>query len=601
MRLALVAFLGLLLAQVPSPPAATGRIAGTVRNAETGVPLKDATVRLVPPEVPINAITDQDGKFVLDGVPAGSYSVVATLTGFAYPDPNPGTPYARGPYVNLGNGQRAEGVTVKLVPTVSISGRVLDKNGQPATSLSVLPAQKTYDANGIETVRPGGPARFGRTDENGDYRISGLLPGEYYIMAEASGVMPTYYPGFRSLREAVPVVVSSTDLGGIDFRIVSTEKYAVRFRVAGIFPMPKELNLVLQSPAGVAATGSATTVPIPADGWFSTPPLSPADYDLTIRWTDPPSEPNSPSTLAGRQKVSFTVVDRELELGTITMLPPVTVRGHVTFKSGGRFPLNILLQSTAFDSRPPSTNWWLSEENAFDISLVPEGPYTVGTSFLPEGQYLAAATYNNADVLGRKISINGTDGRLDLVFDGPPGKLSGVVVDAKNDPVDSATVVLLPPVDRRETLDNSLVARTDQTGRFTIDRVAPGEYTLLSWEIMPQYAYKNADWIKNYEARGRSPHRKKGRGVGIRPEGYSKESLSRRRPDGQARIRILAISARLATLILASGRNTAIQERCRLRPPEQKTESSVRKFKELKRGAASSAPLKGRRSHLRSR
>lgn len=501
MRLALLAFLGLLLSQEPTPPAtARGRIAGTVRNAETGVPLKDATVRLAGPIAvesnSISALTDIDGRFVLEGLPEGNYSVVATLTGFAYPDPNPGTPGPRGPEVNLGSGQRAENITIRLAPTLSISGRILDKDGKPATSLFVSPGQKAYDANGLETVRSWTSARL---NETGAYRISGLLPGEYYVSAAG-----TYYPGVGSLREAVPLVVSSTDLGGIDFRILSavTEKHGVRFRVRGIFPAPKELNLVLRSSGGFATAGPATTVPVPDDGWITMPPLLPADYDLTIQWTDSP-EDNSPPTVLGRHNVSFTVVDRDLDLGTINVQSPITVRGQVTFKSGERFPLNVILRSAAFDARVRASELMLNEDNMFSISLVTDGRYTVGTSFLPEGQYLAAATYNNVDVLGRRFPIQGTtDGRLDLVLDGPAGKLSGVVVDAKSEPVGSATVVLLPPIDRRDTLDSSFVARTDQTGRFTIDRVAPGDYTVLALEVMPQYAYKNADWIKNYETRG---------------------------------------------------------------------------------------------------
>jgi len=203
-------------------------------------------------------------------------------------------------------------------------------------------------------------------------------------------------------------------------------------------------------------------------------------------------------------KDAQVTIDGPHDLTAITTTQrPVTVKGQVTFKTGERYPLNVFLQSTASDARARNSDWWLNEDNVFSISLVTEGRYTVGTSSLPEGQYLAAATYNNVDVLGRRFPIRGaTDGRLDLVLDGPTGKLYGVVVDAKSEPVGSATVVLLPPVDRRDTLDSSFVARTDQTGRFTINRVAPGEYTVLALEVMPQYAYKNADWIKNHETRG---------------------------------------------------------------------------------------------------
>jgi hypothetical protein len=498
MRLVTALLLGLLLAQQPEPPSTgSGRIAGIVRDAETGAPLKDATVRVAPPNTEVSVSTDSDGRFVLNNLRPGRYYISATLAGFGPLDSSLAFP--RGAYVNLAGGQRVEGIILKLAETLSLSGKIVDANGNPARSVMVTPRQKQYNSSGTETLMTV-RALSGRTEDNGAYRISGLLPGEYYVMTSNLGAL-TYYPGVRSVNEAVPVLITKTDVTGIDFRMLPEEKHSVRFQIAGIHPIPKEINLVLQSSNAFAPTFPAQTLPTPADGWFTIPSLPPADYNLAIQWADPPENENGPATLAGRQIVSFTVVDRNLDLGLVVIQPPTMVKGKVTFKSAPPFSINIILSLTALDTR--HSNWWLDSNNAYSISFVPAGRYTVGTSALPEGQFLAAATYNGIDVLGRRFAVDASSApELDIVIDGPAGKVSGTAIDPKSSPVSNALVVMLPPADRREALDNSSVARTDQSGRFTFDRVPPGDYRLLSVTNMPENAYKNADWLKNYETRG---------------------------------------------------------------------------------------------------
>ena len=113
---------------------------------------------------------------------------------------------------------------------------------------------------------------------------------------------------------------------------------------------------------------------------------------------------------------------------------------------------------------------------------------------------IASAVFNGTDVLGKEITIEGAqDQILDVVFEAPAGSVTGIVRDAKGDPFADATVVLLPSADRRQGMPASSVVLTDKDGRFSFARVAPGDYSLFAWDAVPANAYRNADWLREYE------------------------------------------------------------------------------------------------------
>jgi iron complex outermembrane receptor protein len=67
--------------QVPTPPASTGSIVGTVVDAESGDPLAAATVRIL--EAHGVEIVRGDGRFEFQGLPPGTYTLTAGRLGYA--------------------------------------------------------------------------------------------------------------------------------------------------------------------------------------------------------------------------------------------------------------------------------------------------------------------------------------------------------------------------------------------------------------------------------------------------------------------------------------------------------------------------------------
>ena len=99
-----------------SPQAAgTGSVSGVVRAAATGAPVARARVTLASSaiDMPRVAITSGDGRYTFDKLPAGSYTVQASGSGYAaqFHGQRPsGSPTA----VQLGEAQRVERIDIDL-------------------------------------------------------------------------------------------------------------------------------------------------------------------------------------------------------------------------------------------------------------------------------------------------------------------------------------------------------------------------------------------------------------------------------------------------------------------------------------------------------
>ena len=68
-----------------TPRAAAGRVTGTVTDAATGKPVSYATVAVLNAATgsPVNGgVCGDDGKFVLPGIPAGTYTVQVSFLGY---------------------------------------------------------------------------------------------------------------------------------------------------------------------------------------------------------------------------------------------------------------------------------------------------------------------------------------------------------------------------------------------------------------------------------------------------------------------------------------------------------------------------------------
>jgi hypothetical protein len=73
-----------------------------------------------------------------------------------------------------------------------------------------------------------------------------------------------------------------------------------------------------------------------------------------------------------------------------------------------------------------------------------------------------------------------------------------------------ASVVLVP--DGKDRGQPSAYQRTvtDQSGRFAMRNVVPGDYTIFSWEQIDRGAYFDPEFLARYEDRGKAVHVEEG-------------------------------------------------------------------------------------------
>jgi hypothetical protein len=257
-------------------------------------------------------------------------------------------------------------------------------------------------------------------------------------------------------------------------------------RLASATPIPPTLGFTVRGAPGTVhrAIGDETHL-------FEKVP--PGSYNILM------SCPQQ-SDCAISQPVRVDVVDKDVDLGTVALKPGVSITGRIVTNA----TLPERFAGTVVVDCPPNSfvrckGVDVSTNGTFTFGTVREGPYHLWVQDLPAGLYIEAVRYGGKDVLGSGLVIDGVPQPLEVVISGPPGGIEGLVRNAKGEPVPGTEVVLVPSVDRRGNPYLYFLATTDQTGSFSIPNVTPGDYSVFAWETLPNYAYKNAGWLKDYE------------------------------------------------------------------------------------------------------
>ncbi len=516
----------LALAQAPPKP---GLVEGTVTHSLTGAPILRAHVALrgVGPQAKsYGALTNTEGKFSIAGVFPGTYRAAAERVGFFAPAEAGGRTTIE---VALGAGEKKDDLKFRLAPLGSISGRVVDAEGEPVEAALV-----TIDTRQISSASP-----HESTDDQGRFRLGGLLPGRYRVKAAPASVLPTppeirtdgtvevryaptYYGGVMEYKAAARIEVGTGhDVTGIEIPLRGIPMVRISGRVIGVSPEARAVGLMFSQ-----TTGTSSRLGVKNDGTFEVWNVDPGKYFLTAVWG------------SGNQRVQTAPVNVEigqsnLEHIELRVVPPSPLTGQVVFedeparpqasKSGqggrsgetGEPKLELRTVDPGMFANPVRAD--VAADGSFHLAGVAAARYRVMLSWT--SGYVKAITLGQHAAEGNVLDLrNGAAGAaLTVLVSAAFGTVSGTVADDSG-PVAGARVALVR--DDFVSLGDVTFASTDAAGSYTIDHVRPGKYRIAAIEDNDTAArWGNLDDYEDIVAR-----------IEVQPKDKVTQELRRHRP-----------------------------------------------------------------------
>ena len=288
------------------------------------------------------ATTDDSGEFRFADVKPGRYRLNAGKAGFLDGAYGASEPRNNGSILKVDAGDHTRDLTLLLSPGASISGRVLDPDGDPVPEGTVVlwgrRAGKTHRSYSSGTNRAG------------EYELDGLSAGTYYVSAEAgpwgyavpglpvdgSGKitklrdLATFFPAALSLADAQAITVEAgQEQSGIDIRIQRGLTFGLKGKIAGASGPSSQYTLSATAVNGAGWTSERGTI-LP-NGDFSFNQLPPGKHRLVL-WKGA-----SGADIVGKAEVN--VADQDLVGVTIAPYKPAEIRIRVVIEGEEDKPL----------------------------------------------------------------------------------------------------------------------------------------------------------------------------------------------------------------------------------------------------------------------
>lgn len=497
----------------PGPAQAGATIRGRVVAAATRQPLHRVrvTLRASDPNGPAT-VTDTGGVFELRNVPPGTYTLTAARAGYLTIQYGQRRPRESGRSFDIKSGDLLEGIDLAMYKGGVISGRVIDETGEPTPNVRVEAVELRY----MRGRRVAVAAKITTTNDAGEYRLSGLDPGQYQVRASTSDVWEsddgkntyvyalTYFPGVTAAErpESVTVAVGQ-EASGTDLRLVPGPAAGITGMLVGANgePMAGEvinLDRVTRGTGGALASagfgGSART---DAKGAFAIPKLAAGEYMLHAGGqTDHAALPvllnpgeTRAVTLTPRRATAIAGAIRTDD-GTPVPFPPARLRVDPILANAE----SALPVWGAPGAEAPRADW------TFRISGV-NGAYLFRLTGLPGDWALQAVTVGDRDFTDTPLTV--TAGApdvtgLQLVLTHNGARLSGTVADGAGAPAPDASVILFAEDAARWTLASRYikVARPDNAGKFTIAGVLPGVYRVAAREGVTDGQWEDPEFLQ---------------------------------------------------------------------------------------------------------
>jgi phage gp45-like len=464
-------------------------LSGTVVNSLTGEPVRRALVQ-VSDGNSAAAVTDNTGHFQLSGLKEGQAFVSVMKPGFDDAD----TPQTNVVQV----GKDAPAVILKIAPAAVISGRVTTSDEQPLEGFQIrLIAKQNVEGRASWVNLP----NQGRTDDEGEYRISGLSAGTYYIVvdpgtdtrlsqrgvpnAREEGFPKVFYPGVPELSAATPLEVSAGREVEANF-VVSPEPI---YHVSG--------EVITQ---GEAVSGLTFTRRVGND----------EDYTQLVGVQDGRFDGKLP---AGSYEVSGLINSGPIQVATTgasVMVSSDSANVHVQLAPAASVPVELIAEtgpagaerSARMDGGIPGIvislvptgsmrrqmNWWTGQR--LGIQNVRSGTYTLQVQSFNEW-WVKSAKCGGVDLLTDDLTVvdGGSSAPIEITMGNDGASVNGSVAPAGN-----AAVFVVQPRGKK----NFVKIAPEEQGNFSISGLPPGDYAVVAIDHGDQIEYANPEVMNSY-------------------------------------------------------------------------------------------------------
>jgi hypothetical protein len=515
------------LLQAPAPsPYQLFRISGVVVSAVNGQPISRAQLSIGSPKFPDSPRTvsaSDDGRFVFENLPAGTYQLTARRKGYIQQAYKQHDSFSTG--IVVGPGLNTDNLRFELRPAASISGQILDEMNDPVRNAQVMLMRQGLRSGRSATWRQGQIT----TDDEGHYHFGHLTPGNYLVAVSAG---PWYA---RYFRQYTPRFDPNSGQPVHDGRTGADPLFDVTYPIT-FFSNAQDISAAspITLHPGDAATADITLQPIPglhliirspssgesnaserfwanvtqhvadgleehvqaqsqeiAPGVIEVSGLPPGRFTLALN----SSKGNESTT---RSQVLQVIQDSEINASEA--LPSSSISGVIKKDDGSPFsrPVNLQLRASTTQAVLVAQSDANGEFALRQGQNVVPGTYEVT---VPGAFAIRSLTAEGAKVSGHSVEIGpGQNVRLSVVVAQGTGQIKGVALKTGK-PIDGVMIVLVPqdPEHNRELVRRD---QSDSDGSFNLFGILPGKYTLIALENAWDSDWSGAALIQKYLAAG---------------------------------------------------------------------------------------------------
>jgi hypothetical protein len=459
--------------------------------------------------------TDAEGNFRLTDLPPAAYTLFVSAPGYVTPFSS--AQAAEAPVYRIG-----ESATITLAKGSVITGRVTDANGEPIPSLTVR-AFRVRDAEG-RSVAPALTGRDRPTDDRGIYRLYGLAPGTYIVMAaglnrvgrpsEHEGEAPTFHPSATRDTAVEVTVRGGEEASGIDIRFRAERGHVVSGTVTGAAApagAPPFAMIELRHAVTGTIINSTSAQLSDARRGFAIYGVPDGEYEVTAqRPSGGPNDPDAHVSLPRR----ISVKGADVTGVELTLIGLASIAGRIVLEpaSPGAAPcedkrpshlVETLLTTRRADQAAGENELlqrWIAstaapnDQGEFTLRNLVGARYRVEARLPSENWYVKtmttpgpASSRQTVDAGRAGLALRSGERATGLTITLAEGAASvrGKITPGEGAKLPSRLRVHLVPAERERADDVLRYAQVNASsdGSFTVTNLAPGKYWLLARPI----------------------------------------------------------------------------------------------------------------------